>query len=78
VTDDLVDARTDTSRELVVTERTRIRISFDTFAMNDLVEFQSRDPGSDGCSSDIEHFASELQKIAAWSVGLSSEGRDGG
>ena len=60
MTDDLVDTRTDTSREFVVTERTRVRISFDALFVNDLVDFEGRDSRSNSCSCDIQDFSSEL------------------
>ena len=47
MTDDFVDARADAAGEFVVPERTRVRIAFDAFAVNDLVEFEGRDAWPD-------------------------------
>ena len=58
MTNYLIHARTDTTRKLVVVERTRVSIPFDAFTMNDFVDFESSDSRSNGICCDIENFTS--------------------
>lgn len=61
VTDDFVDGCADRTREFVVTEWRRVRVSLDAFFVDDPIQLEGRDARADVGSGDVENLTAELR-----------------